>query len=219
MPQLSDVKTGQGRRTIDLDSRTVAVVRAWKRRQLEERVLTNLRPDTGLVFAHPRRLLHPSRLPEPDLRPSCGEIDPLYDSPPRSQTYPRFNPSEARGSAQGRKRAIRSRQPRVHPVCLPARAPRNASRRGQCILSRDLRINLNPLSLLITSPEGPTSTKPSLPARQRPLNRGLRLSSSLTSSGPPSVSRRVDAVGRKAGPLGCPGQGGSPCQFCAEPTD
>ena len=52
-PQLSDVKTGQGRRTIDLEPKTVAVLRAWKKRQMEEQVLTNVRPDTDRMFAHP----------------------------------------------------------------------------------------------------------------------------------------------------------------------
>jgi integrase len=52
-PQLSDVKTGQGRRTIDLEPNTVAVLRAWKKRQMEERMLTNVRPKTDLIFAHP----------------------------------------------------------------------------------------------------------------------------------------------------------------------
>lgn len=52
-PQLSDVKTGQGRRTIDLEPKTVAVLRAWKKRQMEEHMLTNVRPDTGRMFAHP----------------------------------------------------------------------------------------------------------------------------------------------------------------------
>lgn len=52
-PQLSDVKTGHGRRTIDLEPKTVAVLRAWKKRQIEERMLTSARPGTDLIFAHP----------------------------------------------------------------------------------------------------------------------------------------------------------------------
>jgi len=51
--QLSDVKTGQGRRTIDLEPKTIAVLRAWKKRQMKERMLTNVRPATDLIFAHP----------------------------------------------------------------------------------------------------------------------------------------------------------------------
>lgn len=50
----ADVRTDTGRRTIDLDPRTVAVLRGWRKRQLEERVLAGLRPeDAELVFAHP----------------------------------------------------------------------------------------------------------------------------------------------------------------------
>lgn len=37
--QLSDVKTGAGRRTIDLDERTISVLRQWRRRQAEEKLL------------------------------------------------------------------------------------------------------------------------------------------------------------------------------------
>src|SRR6516164_1138906 len=63
VPHLSDVKTGQGRRTIDLDSKTVAVLRAWKKRQIEERVLANLRPEKDLIFAHPDgSFIHPDFL-------------------------------------------------------------------------------------------------------------------------------------------------------------
>lgn len=49
--QLSDVKTGAGRRTIDLDERTIAVLRQWRRAQAEEKLLlgTGYR-DLGLVF-------------------------------------------------------------------------------------------------------------------------------------------------------------------------
>ncbi|MGQ0744931.1 MAG: tyrosine-type recombinase/integrase [Acidimicrobiales bacterium] len=36
--QLSDVKTGAGRRTIDLDERTVSVLRQWRKAQAEERL-------------------------------------------------------------------------------------------------------------------------------------------------------------------------------------
>jgi integrase len=52
-PQFSDVKTGKGRRTIDLDPKTLAVLREWKRRQMEENLLTNVRPGSDLIFAHP----------------------------------------------------------------------------------------------------------------------------------------------------------------------
>jgi integrase len=59
--QVADVKTGSSRRTIDLDPRTVAVLREWRKRQLEERLLLGAsREDHGLVFARPEGTpLHP----------------------------------------------------------------------------------------------------------------------------------------------------------------
>jgi integrase len=49
---LADVKTPTSRRTIDLDERTVAVLRAWRKRQLEEQLLVGRRDDEdALVFA------------------------------------------------------------------------------------------------------------------------------------------------------------------------
>jgi len=52
--KFSDVKTANARRVIELDERTVAVLRAWRKVQLEERVLAGLHPeDDALVFAQP----------------------------------------------------------------------------------------------------------------------------------------------------------------------
>ncbi len=49
---VSDVKTVNSRRTVDLDARTVAVLRAWRKRHLELLLLTGRTPDpTALVFA------------------------------------------------------------------------------------------------------------------------------------------------------------------------
>ncbi len=51
---ISDVKTDTGRRSIDLDERTIAVLRAWRKRQLEERVLVGAAYlDNDQVFARP----------------------------------------------------------------------------------------------------------------------------------------------------------------------
>ncbi|MDQ6910930.1 MAG: site-specific integrase [Actinomycetota bacterium] len=59
--QISDVKTGSGRRTIDLDTRTIAVLRSWRKRQMEERLLLGVaHEDQGLVFArHEGTPIHP----------------------------------------------------------------------------------------------------------------------------------------------------------------
>ena len=52
---ISDVKTDTGRRSIDLDDRTIAVLRSWRKRQLEERMLVgpDAYKDHDLVFARP----------------------------------------------------------------------------------------------------------------------------------------------------------------------
>jgi integrase len=58
---VSDVKTGSARRTIDLDPRTLAVLRSWRKRQLEERLLVGVGGSyEGLAFARPDgRPIHP----------------------------------------------------------------------------------------------------------------------------------------------------------------
>lgn len=49
---VSDVKSTHSMRTIDLDQRTVAVLRSWRRRQLEQYMETGVRTDeSGFVFA------------------------------------------------------------------------------------------------------------------------------------------------------------------------
>lgn len=52
---IADVKTDAGRRPIDLDERTIAVLRGWRKRQLEERMLVGpaAYQDNDLVFARP----------------------------------------------------------------------------------------------------------------------------------------------------------------------
>ncbi len=59
--QVADVKTGTSRRTIDLDPRTIAVLRSWRKHQLEERLaLGGQHEDHGLVFARPEGTpIHP----------------------------------------------------------------------------------------------------------------------------------------------------------------
>ncbi|MCU1393491.1 MAG: hypothetical protein JWM34_1919 [Ilumatobacteraceae bacterium] len=50
---VADVKTSNSRRTIDLDPRTVNVLRAWRRHQLEKKMSTGRRADDEFVFTHP----------------------------------------------------------------------------------------------------------------------------------------------------------------------
>ena len=69
--EISDVKTQTSRRTVDLDPRTVAVLKAWRKTQLEERVALGLRPkDDSLVFAEPDGIAAPPRPVPPDVRPA-----------------------------------------------------------------------------------------------------------------------------------------------------
>ncbi len=48
--KVADVKTSHSRPTIDLDPKTVAVLRAWRRQQLERKLATGQRKDEGFVF-------------------------------------------------------------------------------------------------------------------------------------------------------------------------
>src|SRR5262249_27253836 len=50
---VADVKTTSSRRTIDLDPRTVAVLRTWRLQQLEQRMSTGRRGEDGFVFTRP----------------------------------------------------------------------------------------------------------------------------------------------------------------------
>src|SRR5690606_34590424 len=51
---VSDVKSAHSLRTIDLDARTVAVLRSWRKQQLELYMETGVRTDDpGFIFAKP----------------------------------------------------------------------------------------------------------------------------------------------------------------------
>ena len=53
-PVRGDVKTSRSRRVVDLDPTTVAVLRVWRRTQLEQRMLVRAGwTETGLVFTMP----------------------------------------------------------------------------------------------------------------------------------------------------------------------
>lgn len=55
-------KTSTSRRTIDLDPRTVAVLRTWRRVQLEQQMSSGTRNDDDFVFTHPDGgPVHPDR--------------------------------------------------------------------------------------------------------------------------------------------------------------
>jgi len=50
---VADVKTTNSRRTIDLDARTVGVLRTWRRQQLEQRMSTGRHDEDSFVFTRP----------------------------------------------------------------------------------------------------------------------------------------------------------------------
>ena len=55
-------KTSTSRRTIDLDPRTVAVLRTWRRLQLEQQMSNGTRNDEDFAFTHPDGgAVHPDR--------------------------------------------------------------------------------------------------------------------------------------------------------------
>jgi len=63
---LAPPKTDRGRRTIDLDAESVAVLMRWRRAQLEERMASESEwQDTGWTR-------HPPKIPNPRLRKRTG---------------------------------------------------------------------------------------------------------------------------------------------------
>ncbi len=62
--QISEPKTRRGRRAVDLDAGTIAVLKTWRKRQLEERMEWGaLWTDTGFVFTRENGLpWHPDRI-------------------------------------------------------------------------------------------------------------------------------------------------------------
>ena len=139
-PQLSDVKTNNGRRTIDLEPKTVAVLRAWKKRQIEERMLANLRPTADLIFAHPDgSVINPDYLSQVFDRHLAKSTIPSIRLHDLRHTHASIL-LERRGAAQSRERAVRSCQPGIHAVRLPAPAARHASRRRQSLCRGRVRV-------------------------------------------------------------------------------
>jgi integrase len=56
---VADVKTANSRRTIDLDPRTVAVLRAWRRQQLRQQMTTGRRDDEFVFTRTDGGPIHP----------------------------------------------------------------------------------------------------------------------------------------------------------------
>jgi len=83
---VADVKTPMSRRTVDLDPRTIAVLKQWERDQLEQRVALGLRPkDDSLVFAKPEGIpIHPDSYSQ------------HFDRLVAASTLPRIRPHDLR---------------------------------------------------------------------------------------------------------------------------
>ena len=91
---VADVKTIHSRRTVDLDERTVAVLRAWRRRQLEELLATGCRVDDYVFARADGRPIHPDFFAQ-TWEPACGQTVPAQP-PSRLAPHPRLDPAQGR---------------------------------------------------------------------------------------------------------------------------
>ncbi len=109
----------------------VAVLRAWKKRQIEERMLANLRPTADLIFAHPDgSAINPDYLSQVFDRHLAKSTLPSIRLHDLRHTHASIL-LKRRGATQSRERATGPRQPRLHALRLPAPAARHTSRRRQ----------------------------------------------------------------------------------------
>lgn len=109
--KVSDVKTGTGRRTINLDARTVGVSRAWRKAALADRMLVGPAvADNDLVLPARRHPYPPGGL-QPDLRSCRRPTGPPDHFATRSSAYACDPAAEGRGSGEGRQRTAWPRNP------------------------------------------------------------------------------------------------------------
>ena len=134
-----DLKTPTSRRSIDLDPRTVAELRRHRRRQLEERMATGQARRRRLRVRQARRLAHPPRPDQPDLRARRRQARRPPHPPTRPAPHPRHHPAAAERAPQGRQRTPRPLQRRLHHDRLPTRHARPASPGSLCVRNRSLR--------------------------------------------------------------------------------
>ena len=121
-------KTRTARRTIDLDERTVEMLRRWRDRRVEEDEAFDPGDDDGFVFAPARRS---APAPPPALRclQQAGEaLRSASDTASRSPPHPCDTPAQIRRAYQGGQRTTRPLDARLHHGHLPARPSRHASR-------------------------------------------------------------------------------------------
>ena len=86
--EIADLKTASGRRHIDLDEQTIAMLRRHRRRQLEERMASGKRGDNGFVFGK-----SDASPVQPDLPALHGPVDHTDDPASRPPPHTRHNPA------------------------------------------------------------------------------------------------------------------------------
>jgi integrase len=127
-------KTRTSRRAVDLDQRTVAVLRDWRHHQLAELGTDRSRARDR----HGGRRVHPPRRPTgspahdvADRRPAAARAGVPAIRLARPAPHARHADVEARRPVEGRQRTPRAFDAGVHDGRLPTRAARHATRRRQ----------------------------------------------------------------------------------------
>ncbi len=124
-------KTGRGR-NVSVDPATLAVLKAYHKHQLEEKILWKKAGyvDSGFVFRRENGLpYHPDSVSRPSRRRSLPLSSP--HPAPRSPAHPRHVGPSGRHPSQGGIRTARARQHQHHPRCVLARHPRHGGRSGR----------------------------------------------------------------------------------------
>ena len=126
--QISDVKTGTGRRTIDLDAGTVDVLRGVAHRAQPRSTAASSRPTTSWCSPSPTASwIHPTVFSQIFDRKVAKLDVPTISLHDLRHTHATLL-LKAGVPGEGRQRAPRPRQRRVHDERLPARPPRHAGR-------------------------------------------------------------------------------------------
>ena len=86
-----------------------------------------------------RRIAHPPRPHQPDLRTPPRQTRPAPHPPPRPAPHPRHDPAATRHQPQSRQRTPRPRQRLIHHGRLPTRPPWHASPSSRHLRNRHLR--------------------------------------------------------------------------------
>jgi hypothetical protein len=139
-PQFSEPKTRQSRRTIDVDARTVEVLRDWAAKQDAERqAWSDAWNDHGLVVTQEDGSpVLPDRFSKDFQRHATAAGLP-GDPPARPAAHPRQPAAGLRRQPQGRLRAARPPLGGVHPRRLQPRRARDAVRSRRTHRRDDLR--------------------------------------------------------------------------------